>query len=92
MQDRLSTLNQAYFAEFVKASIATFVHMSGCLVRTPSGTLNGHVLGADGGPGGGTTPLAGALVTIRQILAAPTPPPPTAAATIRAPSPPGYTA
>jgi len=65
VQDRLSTLNQAYFAEFVKASIATFVHMSGCLVRTPSGTLNGHVLGADGGPGGGTTPLAGALVTIQ---------------------------
>jgi hypothetical protein len=32
VQDQLSTLNLAYFAEFVKASVGTFVHMSDCLI------------------------------------------------------------
>jgi hypothetical protein len=30
--DKLATLDMAYYTEFVKASLATFVHLSGCLV------------------------------------------------------------
>jgi hypothetical protein len=30
--DALSTVDMAYYTEFVKASLATFVHLSGCLV------------------------------------------------------------
>jgi Zn-dependent M28 family amino/carboxypeptidase len=36
--DRLSTLDLTYFAEAVKAAVATTVHMSGCLMLpTPTG-------------------------------------------------------
>jgi hypothetical protein len=31
--DRLATLNMAYFAEFVKAALATFVHTADCLIE-----------------------------------------------------------
>ncbi len=30
--DSLSTIDMAYYTEFVKASLATFVHLSGCLI------------------------------------------------------------
>jgi hypothetical protein len=33
--DALSTLNMAYYADFVKASLATFVHLTGCLITNP---------------------------------------------------------
>ncbi len=34
--DTLSTLNMAYYTDFVKASLATFVHLSGCLITNPN--------------------------------------------------------
>ena len=33
--DTLSTLNMAYYTDFVKASLATFVHLTGCLITNP---------------------------------------------------------
>ena len=44
----------SYFANFVRASVGTFAHMSGCLV----GYLDGHVTSA-----GNSSPLEGATVT-----------------------------
>jgi hypothetical protein len=39
--DQLQYLNMDYYTEFVKASLATFAHMSGCLL--PTGSLDGTV-------------------------------------------------
>ena len=36
--DTLSTLDMAYYTDFVKASLATFIHLSGCLVVGPTPT------------------------------------------------------
>ena len=47
-----------FFTDFVKASIATYAHMSGCLIQSGIGSLDGHVTAADGG-----APIAGATVT-----------------------------
>ncbi len=41
--DRLAVLNMPYFTEFVRASLATFVHMTGCLVSDGVGYADGHV-------------------------------------------------
>jgi hypothetical protein len=38
INDRLQYLDMAYYTDFVKASLATFVHMSGCLVTPPTPT------------------------------------------------------
>lgn len=46
-----------YFTNFVKASIATYAHMSGCLIPNGVGYLDGHVTVASGG-----TPIEGATV------------------------------
>ncbi len=45
VNDRLSTLNMAYYTEFVKAALGTFAHM-GCMVGD-FGALEGHVTAAD---------------------------------------------
>jgi hypothetical protein len=34
--DTLSTLDMAYYTDFVKASLATFVHLTGCLITDPN--------------------------------------------------------
>ncbi len=57
--DKLSTLNMEYFAEFVKASLGTFAHMSDCLVDGGIGSLHGQVSAADSG-----LPIADATVTM----------------------------
>jgi hypothetical protein len=36
--DKLATLNMAYYTEYVKAALGTFVHLSGCLVTGPTPT------------------------------------------------------
>lgn len=59
--DTPARLNQAYFAEFAKASIATLAHMSGCLIPGETGTLDGHVTVAGSG-----SPIAGATITARN--------------------------
>jgi len=47
----------AYFTNFVKASIATYAHMSGCLIPKGEGFLDGHVTAAGSG-----SPIEGATV------------------------------
>jgi len=48
-----------YYVEFVKASVATFAHMSGSLIPSGIGSLEGHVTAASGG-----APIAGATVSM----------------------------
>jgi hypothetical protein len=47
-----------YFTDFVKASIATFVHKSECLIPSELGSLDGHVTASSGG-----SPIEGATVS-----------------------------
>ncbi len=47
-----------YYVEFVKAALGTFAHMSGCLIPSGIGYLDGHVTAASGG-----APIADATVT-----------------------------
>ena len=49
----------AYFTDYVKASIADFAHLTGCLIPSGLGSLEGHVTAANTG-----APIAGAVVTI----------------------------
>jgi hypothetical protein len=56
-QDTPAHTNPVYFTDFTKASIATFAHMTGCLIPPGEGALDGHVTAATGG-----APLAGASV------------------------------
>jgi PKD repeat protein len=60
-QDLLQYLNMPYYVDFVKASIATLAHMSGCLIPSGIGALDGHVTAASGGD-----PIAEATVTIED--------------------------
>ncbi|MCB9136352.1 MAG: M28 family peptidase [Anaerolineales bacterium] len=39
----------AYYTDFVKASLATFAHMTNCLIPNGLGAVDGHVTAADGG-------------------------------------------
>jgi hypothetical protein len=55
--DLLEHLDLDYYTDFVKASLATFAHMSGCLIPGGIGTLNGTVTAAEGG-----APIEGATV------------------------------
>jgi hypothetical protein len=48
-----------YYVDFVKASVATFAHMSGSLIPSGLGTLEGTVTAATGG-----APIEGATVVI----------------------------
>jgi hypothetical protein len=59
VDDTLSTLNMTYFAEFIKGSLGTFVHMSGCLIPGGLGYLDGHVTSASD-----AAPIAGATLTM----------------------------
>lgn len=47
--DTPAHIDQAYFTQFVKASLGTFAHMSGCLIPGGLGALDGHVTAANGG-------------------------------------------
>jgi hypothetical protein len=55
--DTTAHTDPTYFTNFVKASIATFAHASGCLITTGTGSSDGHVTAADGG-----APIEGATV------------------------------
>ena len=57
-QDTPAHTDPAYFTNFVKASIATYAHMTGCLIPPGEGTLDGHVIAASGG-----APLEGVTLT-----------------------------
>jgi hypothetical protein len=57
-QDTSIHTDPVYFTEYVKAAIATYAHMTSCLIPTGIGALDGHVSNTDGG-----APIAGATVT-----------------------------
>ena len=61
--DLLQYLNMPYFTDFVKASVGTFAHMSGCLIPAGLGGIDGHVTAAAGG-----APIADATVTMQDTL------------------------
>ena len=58
--DRLGSLDMDYFTEFVRASLATFVHLTGCLVYDGVGYVDGHVTEAGSG-----SPIDGASVSLQ---------------------------
>jgi PKD repeat protein len=57
-QDTPAHTDPIYFTNFVKASIATYAHMSACLIPSGVGYLDGHVTATDGG-----VPIEGATVS-----------------------------
>jgi hypothetical protein len=57
-QDTPAHTDPVYFTNFIKASIATYAHMSGCLIPPENGSLDGHVTSVSDG-----SPIAGATVT-----------------------------
>jgi len=59
--DLLSNADLSYFTEFVRASIGSFAHMTGCLISGGVGYMDGEVTAADSGD-----PLAGAEVTMQS--------------------------
>ncbi|MBK8988055.1 MAG: M20/M25/M40 family metallo-hydrolase [Chloroflexi bacterium] len=61
VSDRLSTLDMSYFTEFVRASLATFVHMTGCLVYDGVGAVDGHVTAQGSGD-----PIAAANIALQS--------------------------
>ncbi|NOR83812.1 MAG: M28 family peptidase [Ardenticatenales bacterium] len=58
VDDRLSTLNLDYFAQFVRASLGTFVHASDCLIPDGIGYLEGHVTAASRGDAIANAPIS----------------------------------
>ncbi|HSJ56043.1 MAG TPA: M28 family peptidase, partial [Anaerolineae bacterium] len=48
-----------YFTEYVKASLGTFAHMTGCLISEGTGTLDGHVTAVGSG-----APIPGVTITM----------------------------
>ncbi|MBN1136638.1 MAG: M28 family peptidase [Anaerolineae bacterium] len=61
VNDKLQYLNMPYYTQFVKAAVGAFAHMTGCLIPTGLGTLDGHVTAASGG-----APIEGATVTAQN--------------------------
>jgi hypothetical protein len=57
VNDRLEYLDMPYYTDFVKASVATFAHMTNCLIPSGIGYLDGTVSADDGGQ-----PIEGARV------------------------------
>jgi len=57
-QDTPAHTDRPYFTDYVKASLGTFAHMSGCLLPSGLGAVEGHVTASSGG-----APLEGVSVT-----------------------------
>jgi Zn-dependent M28 family amino/carboxypeptidase len=60
VNDRLSILNLDYFTEFTRANIATFAHLSGCLLSEQVGAIDGYITAVPGGD-----PIANASVLLQ---------------------------
>ncbi len=61
-QDNMDNLQDwPYYTSFVKAAVATFAHMSGSLIPSGLGTLEGAVTADDGG-----APIEGATIVIED--------------------------
>jgi len=59
--DTPANTDPLYFTDFVKASIATYAHMSDCLITSGFGYLDGHVIAmSDGSPINGASVIADA--------------------------------
>jgi hypothetical protein len=50
-------LDLTYFTDYVKASLGTFAHLTGCLIEQGIGQIDGHITS------GGGAPIAGATIT-----------------------------
>jgi hypothetical protein len=61
VNDTLANLDMAYYTEFVKASLATFAHMSNC--RLPTGELDGTVSAEES-----SDPIPGAVLVFTDSL------------------------
>jgi len=61
--DASTHTDPAYFTNFVKASIATYAHMTGCLIPPATGYLDGYVTSTVNG-----SPLEDAIVTADDEL------------------------
>lgn len=61
VNDRLQYLDMDYYTDFVKASIATFAHMSDCLIPSGLGYLDGMVTAVGSGD-----PIANAEIAIQS--------------------------
>ena len=61
VNDTLANLDMEYYTNFVKASLATFAHMSGCML--PTGSLDGTVSDA-----GSAAPIPGASLVFTDTL------------------------
>jgi PKD repeat protein len=48
-QDITANTDPVYFTDYVRASVGTFAHMTGCLIPNGVGALDGHVTNASGG-------------------------------------------
>ena len=61
VNDTLANLDMEYYTNFVKATLATFAHMSGCML--PTGSLDGTVSDA-----GSAAPIPGATLVFTDAL------------------------
>jgi hypothetical protein len=66
VNDTLSALDLAYMTEVVKASVATLVHTSDCLLPAGVGHLDGYVTEASSEGQGTRDPIAGAAVSMHN--------------------------
>jgi len=64
--DTVAHVDPAYYTEFVKASIATLVHESGCLLTEGVGTLSGTVTDA-----ATSAPIPGTTITLQGTSGSP---------------------
>jgi len=58
--DTVAHTDPTYFTNYVKASLATFAHMTGCLIPSGLGALDGHVTAASDG-----APIEGVTITVQ---------------------------
>jgi hypothetical protein len=66
VEDKLSALNMPYMTEVVKASLATLVHDSDCLIDGGVGYLDGYVAETGSQIRGAEVAIAGATVSMRN--------------------------
>ena len=66
INDTLPALDLTYMTEVVRASLATLVHTSDCLLPEGVGSLDGHVIEAISQSQETRAPIAGAMVSMRD--------------------------
>ncbi|HNT54823.1 MAG TPA: M28 family peptidase [Anaerolineaceae bacterium] len=66
VNDTVAHVDPVYYTEFVKATIATFIHESGCLLSEGVGTISGTVTDATS-----SSPISGAAITLQGASGTP---------------------